>query len=228
MLLQSLYNARSRCAVWCSNALRQYSTQTQTKASSLFDVATKEVQQITQREQRAVALKTDDGQLLKGREHVISTGKLFYSPQKLNMMARQIKGMPLMAAMNQMRFSLKKPAPKIATTLRRCLNETAQAQIGNPSKPGRGLVIAQAWVGKEVFKRGIKIMGRGRFGMMHSPRSHMKIMVRESDVPLAPNRGNRHQAKGGFVAPRPKPKKVPMVLQDKPIYNKWKRLFYDA
>ncbi|KAI9142711.1 ribosomal protein L22/L17 [Paraphysoderma sedebokerense] len=199
-------------------------------ASSIFDIAVKEVQtkRITE------SLKTG-----KPREHLVNTGRIDYSPQKLNMLARQIKGLSVTSAIHQMQFSLKKPGPIIAKALKRGIKESLHIHNKSVSSSSStsivqplttsSLYIAQAWVGKEIYERGIRIMGRGRFGIMHKPGSHMKILLRESNEPLAPNRGNRWQGKGGLVPPKKERKKVwvPLV-EDKPIYNKWKKFFYDA
>jgi large subunit ribosomal protein L22 len=157
-----------------------------------------------------------------------STGKIKYSPQKLNMIARQIKGLPVGEAIAQMKFSVKKPAPKIMHTLKELIRQAKLKRFGNSEKSDRSLVIAQAWVGKDIYEHGIIFHGRGRFGRMTRPYSHMKIMVKHSEVPLAPNRGNRIDGKGGFLPPKKERRNVKLILPERPIINKSKRLFFDA
>ncbi|ORZ32381.1 ribosomal protein L22/L17 [Catenaria anguillulae PL171] len=165
---------------------------------------------------------------ISNSSYTISTGDMQYSPQKLNMLARQIKGLPLKEAIDQMRFATRKPAPQIVRTLNHILHNTRQIKFGDPSLPDRGLVVAQAWVGKGIYSHGINIHGRGRFGRLTSPRSHMKIEVKVANVRLAPNRGNTYQGKRAFLPPKKEARNVKMILPEKPIYNKWKKLFYDA
>ncbi|KNE69220.1 hypothetical protein AMAG_13610 [Allomyces macrogynus ATCC 38327] len=198
-------------------------------ASSVFDQVAQEAKKKQRDEERATErAAAGSGPYISKKSIVQTTGSIDYSPRKLNMLARQIKGLPITDALAQMQFAVKKPAPRLVGALKQALNAAKQAEFGDESKKGRGLVIAQAWVGKGIYKHGIRIHGRGRFGRLTSPSSHMKIELKESDVPLAPNRGNRFQGKGGFLPPKKERKHVKPILEEKPIYNKWKRLFYDA
>ncbi|KAI9176048.1 39S ribosomal protein L22, mitochondrial [Blastocladiella emersonii ATCC 22665] len=205
-------------------------TEFDTSASSLFDQALKQAAEAKKIAESPAAVEARGGVFISKDSYTHTTCDIDYSPQKLNMLARQIKGLPLGKAIAQMRFAVKKPAPKLVRTLNEIIHNTKQIGFGDESVPDRGLVIAQAWVGKGIYKHGINIHGRGRFGRLTSPSAHMKIVVKHANVPLAPNRGNAYQGKNAFVAPKQKKEsnRVRMVLPEKPIYNKWKKLFFDA
>lgn len=64
---------------------------------------------------------------LQPEGYSINTGEIPYSPRKLNMLARQIGGMPIDAAMLQLQFSKKKPSRQLKEMLARARDE-AEAQ----------------------------------------------------------------------------------------------------
>ncbi|KAI9223889.1 ribosomal protein L22/L17 [Blastocladiella britannica] len=201
-----------------------------TSASSIFDVATKQTARPSTAAAtgNAVVLKDQATPYISKASIIHSSGDMDYSPQKLNLLARQIKGLPVTQALAQMKFAVKKPAPVVARTLHQIMHKATQAEFGDASLPDRGLVVAQAWVGKGIYKHGIIIHGRGRFGRLTRPSAHIKIEVKVANVALAPNRGNRWQGKGGFLPPKRETRRVREVLPETPIYNKWKKLFFDA
>ena len=97
------------------------------------------------------------------------------SPQKLNLVASMIRGKPVDKALNDLTFSKKRIAEEVKKTLQSAI---ANAE-NNHGLDVDGLIVAEAWVGKNlVMKRG-RPRARGRFGKILKPFSQLTIKVRE-------------------------------------------------
>jgi len=97
------------------------------------------------------------------------------SPQKLNLVAGMIRGKPVDKALNDLTFSKKRIAEEVKKTLQSAI---ANAE-NNHGLDVDGLIVAEAWVGKNlVMKRG-RPRARGRFGKILKPFSQLTIKVRE-------------------------------------------------
>ena len=97
------------------------------------------------------------------------------SPQKLNLVAQQIRRMRVGKALNELAFSKKRIAADVKKTLQSAI---ANAE-NNHGLDVDELVIAEAWVGKNlVLKRG-RPRARGRFGKIMKPFSQITIKVRQ-------------------------------------------------
>ncbi|MEM9370208.1 MAG: 50S ribosomal protein L22 [Pseudomonadota bacterium] len=97
------------------------------------------------------------------------------SPQKLNLVAEMIRGKPADAALNMLAFSRKRVAQDVKKTLQSAI---ANAE-NNHGLDVDELVVAEAWVGKNmVLKRG-RPRARGRFGRIMKPFSQLTIKVRQ-------------------------------------------------
>jgi large subunit ribosomal protein L22 len=97
------------------------------------------------------------------------------SPQKLNLVAGMIRGKPVDKALNDLTFSKKRIAEDVKKTLQSAI---ANAE-NNHGLDVDGLIVAEAWVGKNlVMKRG-RPRARGRFGKILKPFSQLTIKVRE-------------------------------------------------
>ena len=97
------------------------------------------------------------------------------SPQKLNLVAAMIRGKPAAAALADLTFSKKRIALDVKKTLQSAI---ANAE-NNHGLDVDGLVVAEAWVGKNlVMKRG-RPRARGRFGKIMKPFSELTITVRQ-------------------------------------------------
>ncbi|KAI9103243.1 ribosomal protein L22/L17 [Phlyctochytrium arcticum] len=108
-----------------------------------------------------------------------STAKLRVSHRKLNHLSRLISGMSLEEAHVQMKMSKKRPADRVRALLNRAKAALEHNYCRDPTK----YVIEQAWVGKGTYLKRMKIHGRGRFGIMHRPASHLKIILAERPRP---------------------------------------------
>ncbi len=97
------------------------------------------------------------------------------SPRKLNLVAAMIRGKPVEKAIADLTFSKKRIAEDVLKTLQSAI---ANAE-NNHGLDVDELIVAEAWVGKNlVMKRG-RPRARGRFGRILKPFSQITIKVRQ-------------------------------------------------
>ena len=97
------------------------------------------------------------------------------SPQKLNLVAALIRGKKVGTALADLEFSRK----RIAGTVKKTLESAIANAENNHGLDVDELVVAEAWVGKNlVMKRG-RPRARGRFGKILKPFSQVTIKVRQ-------------------------------------------------
>ena len=97
------------------------------------------------------------------------------SAQKLNLVAALIRGKTAEEAMNILSFSTK----GMAVDARKVLASAIANAENNHNLDVDSLVVAEAWVGKNlVMKRG-RPRARGRFGKIMKPFSEITIKVRQ-------------------------------------------------
>ncbi len=119
--------------------------------------------------------QTKNPRRVADNEAFAKTRMLRTSPQKLNLVAESIRGMPVASALAELTFSKKRIARDVKKTLQSAI---ANAE-NNHGLDVDSLVVAEAWVGKNlVLKRG-RPRGRGRFGRLLKPFAEITIKVRE-------------------------------------------------
>ncbi|MEL7465322.1 MAG: 50S ribosomal protein L22 [Pseudomonadota bacterium] len=97
------------------------------------------------------------------------------SPQKLNLVAQQIRKKPAHKALAELTFSKKRIADDVKKTLQSAI---ANAE-NNHGLDVDDLIVAEAWVGKNLtLKRG-RPRARGRFGKILKPFAQITIKVRQ-------------------------------------------------
>ncbi len=97
------------------------------------------------------------------------------SPQKLNLVAAMIRGKKVEKALQDLTFSNK----RIALDVKKCLQSAIANAENNHNLDVDELIVAEAYVGKNlVMKRG-RPRARGRFGRIMKPFSEITIKVRE-------------------------------------------------
>jgi large subunit ribosomal protein L22 len=97
------------------------------------------------------------------------------SPQKLNLVAAMIRGKPVGKALADLTFSKKRIAEDVKKTLQSAI---ANAE-NNHNLDVDELIVAEAYVGKNlVMKRG-RPRARGRYGRIMKPFSQLTIKVRQ-------------------------------------------------
>jgi large subunit ribosomal protein L22 len=108
-------------------------------------------------------------------EAMAKTKMLRTSPQKLNLVAQMIRGKKVENALTDLTFSKK----RIAADVKKCLQSAIANAENNHNLDVDELIVAEAWVGKNmVLKRG-RPRARGRFGKILKPFSELTIMVRQ-------------------------------------------------
>ena len=97
------------------------------------------------------------------------------SPQKLNLVAGLIRGQKVEKALTDLTFSKK----RVAGDVKKCLQSAIANAENNHNLDVDELIVAEAYVGKNlVMKRG-RPRGRGRFGRIMKPFSELTITVRQ-------------------------------------------------
>jgi large subunit ribosomal protein L22 len=98
------------------------------------------------------------------------------SPQKLNLVAGMIRGKKVDKALSDLTFSKR----RIAGDVKKCLQSAIANAENNHNLDVDSLIVAEAWVGKNlVMKRG-RPRARGRFGKIMKPFSEITIKVRQA------------------------------------------------
>lgn len=99
------------------------------------------------------------------------------SPQKLNLVAAMIRGKKVDRALTDLTFSKK----RVAHDVRKCLQSAVANAENNHNLDVDELVVAEAYVGKNLtLKRG-RPRARGRFGRILKPFSELTIKVRQEE-----------------------------------------------
>lgn len=108
-------------------------------------------------------------------EAFAKTKMLRTSPQKLNLVAALIRGKKVDRALADLTFSHK----RIAGDVKKCLQSAIANAENNHGLDVDNLIVAEAWVGKNlVMKRG-RPRARGRYGKIMKPFSEITIKVRQ-------------------------------------------------
>ena len=97
------------------------------------------------------------------------------SPQKLNLLAQMIRGKKVDKALNDLTFSKR----RVASEVKKCLQSAIANAENNHGLDIEELVVAEAYVGKNlVLKRG-RPRARGRYGKILKPFSQLTIKVKQ-------------------------------------------------
>jgi large subunit ribosomal protein L22 len=97
------------------------------------------------------------------------------SPQKLNLVAQLIRGKRVEKALSDLTFSKK----RIAEDVKKCLQSAIANAENNHNLDVDELVVAEAFVGKNLtLKRG-RPRARGRYGKIMKPFAELTIKVRQ-------------------------------------------------
>lgn len=108
-------------------------------------------------------------------EAMAKTRMLRTSPQKLNLVAAMIRGKKVEKALADLTFSKK----RIAADVKKCLQSAIANAENNHGLDVDELVVAEAWVGKNLIMKRGRPRARGRFGKIIKPFSELTITVRQ-------------------------------------------------
>ena len=102
------------------------------------------------------------------------------SPIKLNAVASTIRGMKVDRALAELQFSRK----RIARDVRKTLESAIANAENNHDLDIDSLIVAEAYVGKNMVLKRWKPRARGRVGRILKPFSQLTIVVREVEEAL--------------------------------------------
>ena len=108
----------------------------------------------------------------EARAKVVS---LRISPRKLNLVAQSIRGLSVQRALNELEFSRK----RIADDVRKALYSAISNAENNHNLDIDNLVVAEAFVGKNLVMKRFAARARGRASRIEKPFSEITIVVRE-------------------------------------------------
>ncbi len=97
------------------------------------------------------------------------------SPQKLNLVAQQIRGLKVQKALDDLSFSPK----RIANAVRKTLESAIANAENNHNLELDALVVAEAYVGNSLVMKRFRARGRGKSAQVQKPFAHLTIVVRE-------------------------------------------------
>lgn len=119
------------------------------------------------KQQRARTLKNNEARVVLNRVRV--------SPQKLNLVAAMIRGLPVGQALTQLTFSSR----RIAVDVKKALQSAIANAENNHQLDVDSLIVSEAWVGKNIVLKRFHARGRGRGARVMKPFSNLTIIVRE-------------------------------------------------
>lgn len=109
-----------------------------------------------------------------------SVGRLLrVSPRKLNLVAQSIRGLQVEKALNQLQFSSR----RIAGAAKKILESAIANAENNHALNIDDLVVAEAYVGKNMVLRRWRPRARGRAAPVRKPFSQLTIIVKEAAAP---------------------------------------------
>ena len=99
------------------------------------------------------------------------------SPQKLNLVAQLIRGKKVGKALSDLTFSKK----RISDDVKKCLQSAVANAENNHNLDVDELIVAEAYVGKNITLNRGRPRARGRFGKLLKPFSELTIKVRQTE-----------------------------------------------
>ena len=99
------------------------------------------------------------------------------SPQKLNLVAEQIRGKPVQRALMDLEFSRRRISGAVKAGLESAI---ANAENNHQLDVDR-LIVAEATVGKNMVMKRWRVRARGRVARIQKPFAEITIVVREQE-----------------------------------------------
>jgi large subunit ribosomal protein L22 len=112
---------------------------------------------------------------LKPVEAMAKVRTLRTGARKLNLVAQSIRGLKVQKALNELEFSHR----RIAKDVRKALNSAISNAENNHGLDIDALVVAEAFVGRNLVMKRFSARGRGRASRIEKPFSEITIVVRE-------------------------------------------------
>ena len=114
---------------------------------------------------------------LADNEAMAFASSIRVSPQKLNLLAGQIRGKSCETALGQLSFSKR----RIADDVKKLLESAIANAENNHQLDVDRLYVAEATVGRALVMKRWKARARGRVGRIQKPFSNMRLVVRERE-----------------------------------------------
>ena len=112
---------------------------------------------------------------LPGNAAMCKVRTLRTSARKLNLVAASIRGLKVQRALNELEFSHR----RIAKDVRKALYSAISNAENNHNLDIDNLVVAEAYVGKNLVMKRFAARARGRASRIEKPFSEITIVVRE-------------------------------------------------
>jgi len=119
--------------------------------------------------------KAKRARTLAENEAMAIARNLRISPQKLNLVAELIRGKKVGQAISDLEFSRK----RISGDVRKCVMSAVANAENNHGLDVDDLVVAEAYVGKNLTMKRFHARGRGRSGAIVKPFAQITVIVRE-------------------------------------------------
>ena len=101
------------------------------------------------------------------------------SPRKLDLVAASIRGKKAASAVNELTFSKK----RIAQDVKKALNSAIANAENNHNLDVDSLVVAEAYVGKNLVMKRMRPRARGRSGRIMKPFAQITVVLRQVEEP---------------------------------------------
>lgn len=121
--------------------------------------------------------KSETPETIKVNEAKASVKHVRTSPQKLNLLARTIRGKSASRALIDLEFSKR----RVAQDVRKLLQSAVANAENNHGLDVDRLVVAEAYVGKSIVMKRFRARARGRGARIEKKISNMTIIVREAE-----------------------------------------------
>ncbi|MEO9827183.1 MAG: 50S ribosomal protein L22 [Paracoccaceae bacterium] len=108
-------------------------------------------------------------------EAMAKTRMLRTSPQKLNLVAAMIRGKKVEKALSDLTFSKR----RISDDVKKCLQSAIANAENNHNLDVDELIVAEAYVGKNLTMKRGRPRARGRYGKILKPFAELTIKVRQ-------------------------------------------------
>ena len=113
---------------------------------------------------------------IENKKHAIARAKsIRTSGQKLNLVAKSIRGQNIKVAIDQLTFSKK----RIAKEVLKVLNSAIANAENNFGLDIDKLIVGEAYVGKSIMMKRMRARARGRAARILKPFSKLTILLRE-------------------------------------------------
>jgi large subunit ribosomal protein L22 len=123
--------------------------------------------------------KPERERTLKDNEAKAMVRLIRVSPQKLNLLAQLIRGKKVDRALADLTFSRK----RIAKDVKKILESAIANAENNHGLDVDALVVAEAYVGKNMVLKRLRARARGRGARIEKPFAQMTVVVRQVEEP---------------------------------------------